>query len=147
VPIEAAGRASRTRDASEVVFYDGHCGLCHGFVRFLLRVDRTGTFRFAPMQGETFAASVPEAMRRNLPDSIVVPAADGRFLMKSTAVLYVLDRLGGGWRVLASLLRLMPRAVRDVVYDGIAAVRHRLFAPPPATCPLVPPGLRDRFAA
>ena len=144
---ESAWLAPRARGTSEVVFYDGHCGLCHGFVRFLLRVDRTRAFTFAPLQGETFTAAVPEAMRRELPDSIVVRTVDGRILVKSTAILYVLDTLGGGWRVLASLLRLVPRVVRDVGYDGIAAVRHRVFAPPPAACPLVPPDLRDRFAA
>lgn len=139
--------APRARAAREIVFYDGHCGLCHGFVRFLLAEDRTRAFAFAPLQGETFAASVPEATRAGLPDSVIVRAADGRLLVRSTAVLHVLDTLGGAWRALAWGMRLVPRVARDAAYDGIAAVRHRLFAPPPAACPLVPPDLRERFAA
>jgi len=86
VAAESAWLAPRARGTSEVVFYDGHCGLCHGFVRFLLRVDRTRAFTFAPLQGETFTAAVPEAMRRELPDSIVVRTVDGRILVKSTAI-------------------------------------------------------------
>jgi predicted DCC family thiol-disulfide oxidoreductase YuxK len=116
-------------------------------VRFLLAEDHARGFVFAPLQGETFAASVPAADRTALPDSIVVRTAGGALLVRSTAVLHVLDGLGGAWRVLARLARLVPRAIRDAVYDGIAAVRHRVFAAPQASCPLVPPNLRERFAA
>jgi predicted DCC family thiol-disulfide oxidoreductase YuxK len=137
----------RARTAPDVVFYDGHCGLCHGFVRFLLAEDHARGFVFAPLQGETFAASVPAATRAGLPDSIILRRAGGALFSRSAAVLHVLDRLGGAWRVLAWIARLVPRVVRDAVYDGIAAVRHRLFAAPPATCPLMPPDVRERFAA
>jgi predicted DCC family thiol-disulfide oxidoreductase YuxK len=41
------------------VFYDGHCGLCHGFIRFLLARDPGGEkFDFAPLQGSFFATVV-----------------------------------------------------------------------------------------
>jgi predicted DCC family thiol-disulfide oxidoreductase YuxK len=131
----------------EILFYDGHCGMCHGFVRFLLAKDRARRFVFAPLQGETFAATVSEAERSTLPDSMVIRAADGRLLVRSAAALYVLDAMGGGWSVLARVLRIVPRAVLDAAYRGVAAIRHRLGPPPPSTCPLVPPDVRERFAA
>jgi predicted DCC family thiol-disulfide oxidoreductase YuxK len=131
----------------EILFYDGHCGMCHGFVRFLLEKDRAGAFVFAPLQGDTFAATVPEAERAKLPDSMVIRTADGRLLVRSAAALHVLATVGGRWHTLAALLRLVPRPVLDAAYRAVAAVRHRLGPPPPSTCPLVPAELRERFAA
>src|ERR1041385_7423246 len=83
----------------ETLFYDGHCGLCHRSVRFLLRRDPGGrAFRFAPLQGRTFQDAVSPDRRAGLPDSMVLKTADGRLLLKSDAWLHILRRLGGGLR-------------------------------------------------
>jgi predicted DCC family thiol-disulfide oxidoreductase YuxK len=131
--------------AVDRIFYDGHCGLCHGFVRFVLAKDGSGLFRFAPLDSDVFRAAVPEASRANLGDSIVVLTADGSLLTRSAAVLHVLRRLGGLWRLLAGLISLIPVAACDWLYDRIARIRHRLFRRPPDSCPVVPARLRDRF--
>jgi predicted DCC family thiol-disulfide oxidoreductase YuxK len=128
-----------------VVFYDGGCGLCHAAVRLLLRLDRHGRLRFAPLGGETFAALVPEPARRALPDSLVLREADGRLTVRSAAALDALRVTGGIGAALAALARVVPRALADGVYDGVARTRRRLFAPPPEACPRVPPRLRERF--
>lgn len=111
----------------------------------MIRRDREGGFRYAPLQGATFAAAVPAATRVALPDSIVVRAADGRLLVRSAAVLYVLRRLGGGWARIAAAAALVPGPLRDLIYDGVARVRRSLFARPASVCPIVPAPLRDRF--
>src|SRR5262249_46335573 len=89
------------REASARIFYDGHCGLCHGFLRFVLGEDRPGTFRFAPIESATFEAEVSEAARSDFPDSVAVRTSAGALLSRSTAVLYVLARLGGLWTLLS----------------------------------------------
>jgi len=129
----------------EVLFYDGGCGLCHRTVRTVLASDRAERFVFAPLQGSTFRELVPEPDRKGLPDSIVVRTSDGRLLVRSNASLYVMQRLGGAWAVLAALARLVPRALRDAVYDFVARIRLRLFEKPDDYCPLVPRELRARF--
>jgi predicted DCC family thiol-disulfide oxidoreductase YuxK len=139
---------ARDPAATETVFYDGHCGLCHRAVRFILAEDRAGSaFRFAPLQSEEFSARVSAAARSNLPDSLVVLTSEGMLLVRSSAVLHILGRLGGAWRVLGALGRAVPTGIRDWVYDGIARIRHRLFAAPPDACPIVPKHLRERFDA
>lgn len=128
------------------VFYDGHCGLCHGAVRFLLARDRDGSrFRFAPLQGETLGRLVRPEARPALPDSVVVIAADGTLLTRSDGVIALLAELGHGWRLVALAIRLVPRPLRDAAYDLVARVRKKLFATPADACPVVPPELRLRF--
>ncbi len=130
---------------AEILFYDGHCGLCHGAVRFLLRRDRTGAFRFAPLQGATFASLVSTGSVPALPESLVLRTVPGDLLVRSEAVAHVLGRLGGGWRWLGAGLALFPRALADSGYDLVARWRRRLFRRPPELCPMVPLEWRDRF--
>ena len=128
------------------VFYDGGCGLCHRAVRFAITHDADGSrFRFASLQSEGFRRRVPAAARAGLPDSIVALTPDGTLLVRSAAVIHVLERVGGGWKVSGRLLRLVPRSVRDAGYDAVARVRYLLFRRPAEACPVTPPELRARF--
>jgi predicted DCC family thiol-disulfide oxidoreductase YuxK len=132
--------------APERIFYDGSCGLCHRGVRFVVRRDPEGrAFRFAPLGGPTFAREVDPAIASGLPDSFVIVTRDGRVLPRSDGALHVLAALGGIWRVLAAVGKIVPRGVRDFLYDRIAAVRKRLFRPPADACPVAPAELRRRF--
>ena len=131
---------------SEYIFYDGHCGLCHRAVRFVLKHDRSGNaFRFAPLQGQTFLLRVPSKQIPDLPDSFMVLTREGKLLMRSDASVYVMRRLGGGWKVLANILGVIPRGLRDAAYDFVAGIRYRVFGRQDDLCPIVPPNLRARF--
>lgn len=131
---------------AELLFYDGHCGLCHRAVKFVLKHDRSGNaFRFAPLQGATFESRVAADRRAVLPDSVVVLTEDGALLVRSNAFLHILRRLGGGWRALGSVLGVIPRPVRDVVYDFVARIRYGVFGRRDDLCPIVPADLRKRF--
>ncbi len=132
-------------DSYETIFYDGYCGLCHRFVRFVLAKDTGKLFRFAPLDSETFRKAVPESKRLGLPDSVVLLSAKGQLLTRSQAILRVLRRLGGVWRVIGIVAGIVPSVILDLIYDGIAGIRFRLFKRPEDSCPVVPPYLRDRF--
>ena len=113
-----------------VLLYDGTCGFCAESVQLVLRHDRRGTLRFASLDG-TFGRAVlarhPELARV---DSMVWldPARDHtpeRLFTRSSAALRVARYLGGFWR-LATVVGLMPRPVRDALYDLLARHRHQL---------------------
>ena len=128
------------------IYYDGGCGLCHRTIRWILSEDRAGSiFRLAPLDSESFRSRTTEAQRGELPDSVIVIPAEGPLLSRSAAVLRILLRLGGYWRMMGWLGSVMPRALLDVPYNLIARVRHRLFRKPSTACPILPPDLRERF--
>ena len=138
----------RAARESEQLFFDGGCALCHGFVRFVLAEDASGTaFRFAPLDSAALRAALPAEERARLPDSLVVRTAQGRVLVRSAAVLHVLQRLGGSWRILGCVLWLVPLPLRDLAYVGLAALRRGLFGRARQACPLLPRHLRARFDA
>jgi predicted DCC family thiol-disulfide oxidoreductase YuxK len=131
---------------TDIVFYDGNCGLCHRAVRFILAEDRLGSaFRFAPLGGEIFLASLTETQRASLPDSVAILTEDGRLLVRSAAVVHLLRRLGGIWKLVGSVTQVIPSVLLDAAYDAIARIRHRLFSRPKDACPIIPKYLRTRF--
>ena len=131
---------------TDTVFYDGTCGLCHRGMRWLVAEDPTGTsFRYAPLGGDAFAAQFPDP--GNLPDSVIVQTPAGETLVRSEAAVYLLHRLGGLWRILGILFAVLPKRLRDAMYDFVARVRYRIFGREKDACPIVPPDLRSRFSA
>lgn len=138
----------KTASKPEILFFDGTCGMCHRFTRLVLAEDHNPhPLRIAPLGGDLFQEVVPEADRASLPDSLILATADGTLIFRSNAALHILRHLGGAWRVLAAVLSCFPRPLRDLVYDGVARIRYRLFARPAETCPLLPARLRNRFEA
>ena len=131
-----------------LLLFDGKCGVCTRSVRLLLRWDRRrGTLRFAPL-GSQVARSIlarhPEA--REI-DSLLWyrPGPDGgELLARSDAVLAAGTYLGGGWAVLAAVGRLVPRILRDALYDLVARYRLR-FPGMRRTCRLPTPEESRRF--
>jgi predicted DCC family thiol-disulfide oxidoreductase YuxK len=143
---EAANHASVSVCATEaghpVIFFDGVCGLCNRFVDFVIRHDRQGVFRLAPLQGETARDRLAEADVVDL-KTVVLVDTSGTY-RKSTAVLRVLGRLGTFWKIVAALLWVIPRPIRDLGYSWIAANRYAIFGRK-ETCRLPSAGERERF--
>ncbi len=129
----------------DTVFYDGYCGLCHRLTRFLLAEDTRGLFHFAPLQGVTFREKVPEKVRADLPDSLVVLKRNGEILTRSQAALRTLKGLGGTWSLFARLGSILPTFFRDALYDLVAKTRFRIFGRTSDRCPVPPESTRGRF--
>jgi predicted DCC family thiol-disulfide oxidoreductase YuxK len=127
------------------LFFDGSCGMCHRFVRFVLAEDCRAHFLVSPLQGRTITELIDASTRAGLPDSLVLREPDGAVHVRSAAVVAVLARLGGLWRLAALVLEVVPRVLRDRGYDAVARVRRRWFKTPAGACPLLPPALRARF--
>lgn len=119
-------------EPTPVLLYDGECGLCNAVMRFMLKRDKRGVLRFAPLQGPTaqrfFAA---RGMATADFDSIVFVEDFGRpdtaHWMRTAGALRALEEMGGGWRSAARVLRVVPASWRDAVYRLVARMRYRIF--------------------
>ena len=133
-----------------VLFFDGVCGLCNHFVDFLLVRDRVQCLRYAPLQGETFQEVARENPQLAGIDSLVVAhrGLDGitEVLIRSRGALFVLSQLSGGWKVLATMLQVIPSPLADIAYRFIASVRYQIFGKH-QSCRLPTPAERGLFLA
>jgi len=117
-------------------------------VRFVLKRDGKGVFRFASLQSSAGRGILARhgIAPHALDTFYVVPdfeLAGERVLSKSSAAIYTAERLGGVWKA-ATMLRVLPLRVRDLLYDTIARHRYRMFGRYD-TCPLPEAQHRDRF--
>jgi predicted DCC family thiol-disulfide oxidoreductase YuxK len=126
-----------------VVLYDGTCGLCDRSVQLILRHDRRGRFRFAALQSDIGRALLERhGLAVDALDTVVL-VEDGRAFVKSRAALGIARWMDAPWPALR-VLAVIPRPVRDFLYDRLAKNRYRIFGRVDA-CMLPPPEVRARF--
>jgi len=136
-------RPDQSQIPTPLILYDGVCRLCTGTVLFVIKRDARKCFRFASLQSPLGRQLL---VRLGLsPDELktfVLVDEDGHFT-KSTAALRVARRLGGLWPAVG-LLALVPRPIRDAVYDWVARNRYRWFGRR-EQCLIPDPDVQDRF--
>ena len=131
-----------------IILFDGQCGLCARSVRFIAARDRAGTFRFAPLHGITATRECARlGVTRPIPpkaDPGTMILIDGdRALTRSDAALAIAARLTLPWR-LFTVLRIVPKPLRDGIYRWVARNRYRWFGSSDR-CPAPAPELRARL--
>jgi len=139
--------------AHPVLLYDGVCGLCNRTVQLVIKRDRSEVFRFAALQG-ALGHRILERHGANPSDldtfyvvldfnaALPIEAEQNETLLaRSDAMSFVLCELGGVWRLLGGLFRLLPQTTRDWMYNLVAHRRYRVFGRYDS-CPL--PSEKDR---
>jgi predicted DCC family thiol-disulfide oxidoreductase YuxK len=145
--------------AHPILLYDGVCRLCNRLVQFILRRDAAGVFRFASLQSPLAARILvrhgvnPADLDKvyivlnhdpTKADATEKDQLSESLLACSEAVLFVLQQLGGTWRAVAFLLKLVPRRLREWAYRLVARNRYSIFGRY-HTCPLPSEDARSRF--
>ncbi len=126
-----------------VILFDGVCNFCNASINFLMERDRDGRFVFGALQSEE-----GRAMLRDLDlvddyiDSIVL-IEDGKAWTASDAVLQISRHMNGLWPVLR-WARILPKSLRDAVYNWIATHRYTWFGKR-ESCRVPTPEERSRF--
>ncbi len=129
--------------AHAVVVFDGECAFCSRWVDFLLRFDRTDTFRFTARQSESGAALLSRAGLPEAGVGSIILVEGNTIRLRSEATLRMLTLLGLPFS-LTGILRVIPVSFRDAVYDTIARNRTRWFGKM-STCRAPMPNERHRF--
>ena len=128
-----------------VVLFDGVCNFCNATINFIIDHDRANRFVFAPLQSE----AGQQLLRTNGLDATkldsIVLLKDGEVHHKSEAALQIARGLDGPWSLMYAF-RILPRFLRDFVYDVVARNRYRWFGRRDS-CRMPSPELRQRFLA
>jgi len=130
-------------DENPIILFDGVCNFCDAAINFVLKQDKKGVFRFAPLQSE---AGQRILRQYNLPikdfESFVLIDA-GKVYKKSAASLRVLNNLAWYWKV-SQIFWIVPRFIRNAIYDFIAKNRYKWFGKK-EECMIPTPEVRNRF--
>ena len=138
----------RESETKAIVLYDGVCGLCNRAVQFLLKRDRHDRFQFASLQSDVAARVLQRhGMDAKSLDTVYAVLNYGEpnetLLAKGDAFLFFAKVIGGIWSV-AQAGRIMPRPIRNWLYDFIARHRYQVFGKS-ESCMLPDPKQRHKF--
>ncbi len=117
-----------------VIYFDGHCGLCNFFVDFLINRDHSKKLYFCPLQ------KTPLKLEHF--DSVILET-NGTIYRESEAAIRAIALLGGPWKV-AIVLLIVPKFISDICYRLISKNRYKFVKKLPH-CRLPSSSQRDRF--
>lgn len=132
-----------------VVLFDGSCGMCDAVVQWLLEHDREAALRYLSLQSPTAEQLIKRHPQLARIDSVIVvlhyQTPDEHVVFYSDAAVVLARIIGGGWRHAATVLRLIPRPLRDAGYKVVARYRYLVFGKITASCRILTPEQRKRF--
>ena len=126
-----------------VILFDGVCNLCNGSVLFILNRDPSGIFGFAPLQSETGKNLLSKFDLPNDKLNSIILVENNEYYLRSTAALKILRRLGTLWKIVYVFM-LVPRPVRDYIYDIVARNRYKWYGKR-AECMIPSSDIESRF--
>lgn len=106
-----------------IVFYDGDCGFCNSAVQFIL-ARKKREFYFAPLQSD-LAESALSAHNITINLDTIYFLKNGKVYNRSSAALQICRGLKGGYPLLFGFY-MVPKFLRDPIYNFIAKRRHKL---------------------
>lgn len=109
-----------------IVLYDGDCGFCNFWVRWILERDEDDHFMFAALQsqfGQNFLKK--NNLSQEKFDTLYLITPSGSYFERSSAVMQIGRTLGGIYTSF-QLGILLPKAFRDFLYNKIAKNRQKL---------------------
>jgi predicted DCC family thiol-disulfide oxidoreductase YuxK len=135
--------ADRALKDVPVVLFDGVCNLCNSSVIFIIKHDTGSKLKFASLQSPYGLEQMKKFNRPPTELNSVLLIKKGRLFQKSNAALEIAYMLDGLWPLLYGF-KIVPRFLRDVVYDWVARNRYRWFGKKEA-CMIPTPDMKARF--
>lgn len=113
-------------DDKPIIVFDGHCALCSGWARFVIRRDPLGQFRLLPAQAPLGRALYAHYGLDTEDFETNILLDGGRAWFKLEGSIRMAERLGPPWSA-AAVLRVLPERWQGALYDVVARNRLRLF--------------------
>jgi predicted DCC family thiol-disulfide oxidoreductase YuxK len=113
-------------EQKRIIVFDGYCNFCSRSVLFIIKRDRDARFLFTPSQSPVGKKILAENGIAGMEAHSIILIESDRFYRKSEAALRITRRLDGIWPVFYAFI-ILPRGVRDFIYDRVARNRYRIF--------------------
>ncbi len=128
----------------KIILFDGVCNLCNSSVQYVIQRDKKDEFRFVALQSELGQKIIKHiGIANSNIDSIVLYLPGIAYYYKSSAVIEIAKSLQGFFNY-GMLFRIVPNALRDVVYDYIARNRYKWYGKK-ESCMIPTPELKAKF--
>jgi len=108
-----------------IVLYDDFCESCSAWARFIERRSKGTLSLLGQETSEGKAIIEQRPVELSDVDSVFFIDDEGKWTAKSTAALQIVRQLRFPWPM-ASIGLLVPRFIRDTVYDAYAKRRFRI---------------------
>ncbi|MFM2269747.1 MAG: hypothetical protein RL757_3188 [Bacteroidota bacterium] len=109
-----------------IVFFDGVCNLCNGAVQFIIARDAHAKLRFAALQSDAAAQIFKNQHAQHIDFKSIILLENDKIYDRSTAALRIAKNMDGFWKLLYIFI-IVPKPIRDAVYNFIAQNRYRWF--------------------
>ncbi len=128
----------------KIILFDGVCNFCNSSVLKIIHLDKNDVFLFSSLQSEIGQKITTHFnIDTSKTDSIILVASDDKFSVRSSAALHILNEFGGAWK-LFKVCWIVPRILRDAMYDFIARNRYKWFGKK-EQCMIPTENIKDKF--
>jgi predicted DCC family thiol-disulfide oxidoreductase YuxK len=111
----------------KIILFDGVCNLCNGSVVFILQREKKPIFQFASIQSEAGKELLEWYGLPKDYNQAVLLIENGKMYLGSTAALKIGQTLKFPWSYLSYVGFIVPKLIRDLVYNQIAVNRYQWF--------------------
>jgi predicted DCC family thiol-disulfide oxidoreductase YuxK len=126
-----------------IILFDGICNLCNSSVQFVIKHDKKGRFRFASLQSDFGKTQIQKFQIDLSKTDSVIYIFDNKAYTQSMAALKIAKQLDGAWPTIYILI-IIPRFLRDCIYNYIAKNRYKWFGKK-ESCMVPNAELKSRF--
>lgn len=128
----------------KIILFDGVCNLCNSSVQYVIKRDQQDVFRFVALQSELGQKILKHiGISQDKIDSIVLYEPGKAYYYKSSAALEIAKNLGGIFTY-GTIFKIIPAAIRNVIYDYIAKNRYKWYGRQ-ESCMIPTPELKAKF--
>ena len=128
----------------QIILFDGVCNFCDASVQFVIKHDKKDIFRFVALQSDLGQKIIQHIgiQSKNI-DSVILYVPGVAYYYKSNAALEIAKNLGGFFHF-GTIFKIIPTAVRNVLYDYIAKNRYEWYGKK-ESCMIPTPELKAKF--
>lgn len=126
-----------------IIFFDGVCNLCNSSVNYFIKRDKKNILKFASLQSDAAKQILLQFGVEKVDLKSIIVLNNNKLYLESSAIIEILKQLGGIYKIF-TIFWIIPKPIRDFLYQIIAKNRYRWFGKK-ESCMIPTPELKNKF--